>query len=79
MSKTCRALPEVRRALHTLPTFSNAADGTQNWLGFENMIRVFDQHFIKPVIDSVYDFENLGTGWDRFAVRNLFGKVVVSH
>ncbi|MBB3236842.1 zinc-dependent alcohol dehydrogenase family protein [Phyllobacterium endophyticum] len=50
-----------------------------NRLDLEEMLRVFDQHSIKPVIDNVYEFEDLKSAWDHFAARNVFGKVVIRH
>lgn len=50
-----------------------------NRIDLEEMLRVIAQHSIKPVIDSVYAFEDLQAGWDHFAARNVFGKVVIRH
>ncbi len=45
----------------------------------EDMIRVLGQHRVRPVIDSVYDFEDAKAAWTHFAGRQLFGKVIICH
>jgi NADPH:quinone reductase-like Zn-dependent oxidoreductase len=45
----------------------------------EDMIRVLAQHRIRPVIDSVFPFDEAKAGWTHFAGRQLFGKVVFKH
>jgi NADPH:quinone reductase-like Zn-dependent oxidoreductase len=45
----------------------------------EDLIRVIEQHRIKPVIDSVYAFEEAKSAFEHLAKRKLFGKVVIRH
>jgi NADPH:quinone reductase-like Zn-dependent oxidoreductase len=45
----------------------------------EDMIRVMEQHEIKPVIDSSYAMDDAKEAWNHFAGRQLFGKVVIRH
>ena len=45
----------------------------------EDLCRAMEQHEIRPVIDSVYSFDDAKAGWSHFADRQLFGKVVIRH
>lgn len=45
----------------------------------EDMNRVLVRHRIRPVIDSVFPFDEAKAGWAHFADRQLFGKVVFKH
>ena len=45
----------------------------------EDVARVVQQHCIRPVIDSVFSFDDVATAWRHFADRQLFGKVVIRH
>jgi NADPH:quinone reductase-like Zn-dependent oxidoreductase len=45
----------------------------------EDLCRAVDQHEIRPVIDSVFSFDDVKAGWTHFADRQLFGKVVIRH
>ena len=56
-------------------TFQPIAIGSRRDL--EDMARVLTQHEIRPVIDSVYLFNDAKAAWGHFANRQLFGKVVV--
>ncbi|MDX8326777.1 zinc-dependent alcohol dehydrogenase family protein [Agrobacterium tumefaciens] len=43
----------------------------------EEMNRVVAAHQIRPVIDSVFGFDDALSAYDRLASRNVFGKVVI--
>ena len=58
-------------------TFQPIATGSRRDL--EDMCRVFAQHEIRPVIDSVYAFEEAKAALTHYAAQNLFGKVVIRH
>ena len=58
-------------------TFQPIATGSRRDL--EDMCRVFAQHEIRPVIDSVYAFEEAKAAFTHYAAQNLFGKVVIRH
>jgi NADPH:quinone reductase-like Zn-dependent oxidoreductase len=45
---------------------------------FSNMINFVDEHKIKPVIDSMYDFEQANEALARLAAGDQFGKVTLS-
>jgi NADPH:quinone reductase-like Zn-dependent oxidoreductase len=45
----------------------------------EDVARVVQQHGIRPVIDSVFSFDDAAAAWRHFADRQLFGKVVIRH
>ena len=45
----------------------------------EDLCRTVEQHQIRPVIDSVFSFDDAKAGWSHFADRQLFGKVVIRH
>ncbi len=45
----------------------------------EDLGRVLVQHDIRPVIDSVFAFDDAKAGLSHFAGRQLFGKVVIRH
>lgn len=45
----------------------------------EDLGRVLVQHDIRPVLDSVYAFDDAKAGLSHFAGRRLFGKVVIRH
>ena len=57
--------------------FQPIATGSRRDL--EDMCRVFAQHEIRPVIDSVYSFEEARAAFTHYAAQNLFGKVVIRH
>jgi NADPH:quinone reductase-like Zn-dependent oxidoreductase len=38
-----------------------------------------EQHQIRPVIDSVFSFDDAKVGWSHYAGRKVTGKVVISH
>ena len=61
----------------THATFKSIAVGSRRDL--EDMNRVLAQHQIRPVIDSVYAFDDAIAGLSYFADRQLFGKVVIRH
>ncbi|MES2149802.1 MAG: NAD(P)-dependent alcohol dehydrogenase [Pseudomonadota bacterium] len=58
-------------------TFKPIAVGSRR--DMEDMIRVLSQHRVKPVIDSIYNFEDAKSAWTHFAARQLIGKVVIRH
>jgi NADPH:quinone reductase-like Zn-dependent oxidoreductase len=45
----------------------------------EDVGRVVQQHGIRPVIDSVFSFDEAAAALRHFAHRQLFGKVVIRH
>ena len=45
----------------------------------EDLCRVMKQHQIRPVIDSVFSFDEAKAGWSHYAGRKVTGKVVISH
>jgi NADPH:quinone reductase-like Zn-dependent oxidoreductase len=45
----------------------------------EDLCRVMKQHEIRPVIDSVFSFDEAKAGWSHYAGRKVTGKVVISH
>ncbi len=61
----------------THATFKAIVTGSRRDL--EDLNRVLAQHQIRPIIDSVYDFDDAIAGLNHFAARQLFGKVVIRH
>jgi NADPH:quinone reductase-like Zn-dependent oxidoreductase len=61
----------------SLATFHAIAIGSRRDL--EDLSRVIEQREIRPVIDSVFSFDDAKAGWSHFADRQLFGKVVIRH
>ena len=45
----------------------------------EDLCRVVEQHRIRPVIDSVFSFDDAKAGWRHYAGRKVTGKVVIRH
>jgi len=45
----------------------------------EDLCRTMEQHQIRPVIDSVFSFDEAKAGWSHYAGRKVTGKVVISH
>jgi NADPH:quinone reductase-like Zn-dependent oxidoreductase len=45
----------------------------------EDMCRTVEQHGIRPVIDSVYAFDDAKAAITHFGARNIVGKVVIQH
>jgi len=45
----------------------------------EDLCRTMEQHQIRPVIDSVFSFDEARAGWSHYADRKVTGKVVISH
>src|ERR1700674_2537234 len=45
----------------------------------EDLCRVLEQHQIRPVIDSVFSFEDAKAGLTHYAGRKVTGKVVIRH
>jgi NADPH:quinone reductase-like Zn-dependent oxidoreductase len=45
----------------------------------EDLCRTMEQHQIRPVIDSVFSFDEAKAGWSHYASRKVTGKVVISH
>ncbi|MFN8338766.1 MAG: zinc-binding dehydrogenase [Saprospiraceae bacterium] len=46
---------------------------------FADMLAFVALHRIKPVIDSVNDFDDLGQAFQRMAAGDQFGKIVINH
>ena len=44
---------------------------------FQDLVRFLDEHQIKPVIDTVYDFADAHAAYDQLA-RGAFGKIVIT-
>lgn len=44
---------------------------------FEAMLSFVDEHKIRPVVDSIYDFESYADAFSRLESGNQFGKVVI--
>jgi NADPH:quinone reductase-like Zn-dependent oxidoreductase len=57
--------------------FQPIATGSRRDL--EDLCRVMEQHKIRPVIDSVYSFDDVKAGWTHYAGRKVTGKVVIRH
>ena len=45
----------------------------------EDLCRTMEQHQIRPVIDSVFSFDEAKAGWSHYADRKVTGEVVISH
>jgi NADPH:quinone reductase-like Zn-dependent oxidoreductase len=45
----------------------------------EDLCRTIGQHQIRPVIDSVFSFDEAKAGWSHYAAREVSGKVVFRH
>jgi NADPH:quinone reductase-like Zn-dependent oxidoreductase len=45
----------------------------------EDLCRGVEQHRIRPVIDSVFSFDDAKAGWSQYAGRKVTGKVVIRH
>lgn len=45
----------------------------------EDMCRAMEQHGIRPVIDSVYAFDDAKAAITHYGARNIVGKVVIQH
>src|ERR1700681_3112615 len=45
----------------------------------EDLCRLVEQHQIRPVIDSVYSFDDAKAGWAYYAGRRFTGRVVIRH
>jgi NADPH:quinone reductase-like Zn-dependent oxidoreductase len=58
-------------------TFRPIAVGSRRDL--EDVGRAMKQHGVRPVIDSVFSFDDAAAALDHFADRQLFGKVVIRH
>jgi len=58
-------------------TFQPIAAGSRRDL--EDLCRTIDQHKIRPIIDSVFSFDDAKAGWSHYAGRNVTGKVVIRH
>jgi NADPH:quinone reductase-like Zn-dependent oxidoreductase len=57
--------------------FQPIATGSRRDL--EDLCRLMEQHQIRPVIDSVYSFDDAKAGWSHYAGRKVTGKVVFRH
>jgi NADPH:quinone reductase-like Zn-dependent oxidoreductase len=58
-------------------TFQPITTGSRRDL--EDLTRLLTQHEIRPVVDSVYSFDEAKAALSHFANRQLFGKVVIRH
>lgn len=58
-------------------TFQPIAVGSRRDL--EDLCRVIEQHGIRPIIDSVFSFDDAKAGWSHYAGRKVTGKVVIRH
>jgi len=45
----------------------------------EDLCRTMEQHQIRPVIDSVFSFDEAKAGWSHYAGSKVTGKVVIRH
>jgi NADPH:quinone reductase-like Zn-dependent oxidoreductase len=45
----------------------------------EDLCRTIAQHEIRPVIDSVYAFDDARAAWRHYGDRRVSGKVVICH
>lgn len=69
-------MPSFMDMFMSQATFQPIPSGSRRDL--EDMLRVIAQHRIHPVIDSRFAFDDAKAAFDRFAQRDLFGKVVIS-
>jgi NADPH:quinone reductase-like Zn-dependent oxidoreductase len=58
-------------------TFQPMTTGSRR--GLEDVCRIMEQHEIRPVIDSVFAFDEAKAGWNHYAGRKVTGKVVIRH
>jgi NADPH:quinone reductase-like Zn-dependent oxidoreductase len=58
-------------------TFQPIAVGSRRDL--EDVCRAVAQHRIRPVIDSVFSFDDAKAAWGHYAGRKVTGKVVIRH
>src|SRR6202049_288977 len=58
-------------------TYQPIATGSRRDL--EDLCRVMEQHQIRPVIDSVFSFEDAKAGLSHYAGRKVTGKAVIRH
>jgi NADPH:quinone reductase-like Zn-dependent oxidoreductase len=52
---------------------------TGNRRDLEDLCHVMEQHQIRPVIDSVFSFDDAKAGLSHYAGRKVAGKVVIRH
>lgn len=45
----------------------------------KELVRFVTTHNIRPVIDSIWDFEQAKSAYERLISRDVFGKVVITH
>src|SRR6202171_5256475 len=58
-------------------TYQSIPTGSRRDL--EDLCRVMEHHQIRPVIDSVFSFEDAKAGLSHYAGRKITGKVVIRH
>jgi NADPH:quinone reductase-like Zn-dependent oxidoreductase len=58
-------------------SFQTIAIGSRRDL--EDLCQVMEQHEIRPVIDSVFSFDEAKAAWSHYAGRKVTGKVVIRH
>jgi NADPH:quinone reductase-like Zn-dependent oxidoreductase len=61
----------------SLATFKPIVVGSRRDL--EDLCRTIEQHEIRPVIDSLYAFDDAKAGWSHYGNRQVTGKVVFRH
>jgi NADPH:quinone reductase-like Zn-dependent oxidoreductase len=61
----------------SLATFKPIVVGSRRDL--EDLCRTIEQHEIRPVIDSMYAFDDAKAGWSHYGDRKVTGKVVIRH
>ncbi len=61
----------------SMARFQPIATGSRRDL--EDLCRLVGQHRIRPVIDSVYAFDDAKAGWRHYADHQIIGKVVFRH
>jgi NADPH:quinone reductase-like Zn-dependent oxidoreductase len=57
--------------------FQPIATGSRRDL--QDLCRVMQQHLVRPVIDSVFSFDDAKSAWSHYAGRKVTGKVVIRH
>lgn len=66
---------DVMKLFFSQATYKVISVGNRSDL--EEMNRVVSAHKIRPVIDSVFDFDNARAAFDQLSNRNVFGKVII--
>jgi NADPH:quinone reductase-like Zn-dependent oxidoreductase len=45
----------------------------------EELIRTMTNHALRPVVDSIFAFDEFDKALEHFSGRNVFGKVIIRH